>query len=143
VGPFENTLQEHKGSALVERYAALLRTVESRAVLLGAETRLIHLPKSNSEPFVLEYRQETSGKAGLIFLYRPDLELLTSEAISFLANRILSFEGTERSILILLAKESFLSVQNVMRVTNLISHAAISAYQKQGLLFNMDWDLPS
>lgn len=142
VGPFEKALQEHKGSTLVERYGSLLRTTESRAVMLGAETRLTHLPQTYSEPFVIEYNHAESGKTGVIFLYRPDLELLTSEAISFLANRILSSNGQKHSILLLLAKDSFQSVQNVLRVTNLSSHASISAYEKKGNLFDMNWELP-
>ncbi len=142
MGPFEKALQEHKGSTLVERYGTLLRTTESRAALLGAETRLTYLPQTYSEPFVIDFQHPGIGKSGMIFLYRPDLELLTSEAISFLANRILSANGQKQSILILLAKDSFQSVQNVLRVTNLISHAAISPYEKQGNLYNMDWELP-
>jgi hypothetical protein len=142
VGYIDSTLQENRGSAVVERYSALLRAVEGRAALLGAETKLAHVPKSHSEPFVLDYKNGSSSQTGLIFVYRPDMLILTSEAISFLAGRILSAEGDGHSITILLPSESFNAVQNVLRVTNLIAHAAIAPYDKDGQVYTMSWLLP-
>jgi hypothetical protein len=126
----------------VERYSALLRAVESRAAMLGVETTLDFIPQINSEPFVLVYENGAQAESGLIFVYRPDLIILTSEAISFLATRILSAEGRGQAILLLLPEDSFQAVQNVLRITNLAAHACIAQYHKDGQIYTMDWPLP-
>lgn len=128
-------------SALVQRYNPLLRAVEGRAAMLGAETRLEHVPESELEPFIVSYETASSGQAGYIFIYRPELEILSSNAISFLANRIIDAEEAGSNCILLLPDTAINVVANVLRITNLHKHSEIHPYTKDNQLYEMDWQL--